>query len=280
MNEFTSDEIVPLISKGHSHNSSSSEHKGALAHSHHDEHSHSHNHHDDHSHSHHAHDSHGHAHSEEEEEHEDAHSAISKLTWSTVFSIIFMIIEIVGGYMAGSLAIMSDAAHLLTDVASNLVSIAALYIGALPADYEKSYGYSRAEVIGAIISVLMIWALTGILLYEAILRTITLVGSGSHEVRLTDGRLMTAVAGLGLVFNLVNLFILGGHSHGHGGHGHSHGHHGHNHQNSEGSENEHGHEQTTAGWMEVFIPSSSSSNVNVRSAAIHALGDLMQVNTI
>jgi zinc transporter 2 len=181
----------------------------------------------------------------------EMNDSIRKLSWSTIASLLFMIIEIVGGYWAGSLAIMSDAAHLLTDVASNLVAISAIYIASLPPSGRSSFGYLRAEVLGAILSVLMIWFLTGILIYEAVLRTQDLLSPNPHIH--TDGRMMSIVAGLGLLFNLMNLAILGEHGHSHGlgsedDHGHSHGHEG-------GSRNE---------------------NINVSGARMHMISDLIQ----
>jgi Co/Zn/Cd efflux system component len=78
-----------------------------------------------------------------------------------------------GGLYAGSLAILTDAAHLLSDVAGFLVSMIALAISARPANATFSFGYHRAEVLGALLSILAVWFVTGILVYEAINRLIT-----------------------------------------------------------------------------------------------------------
>ncbi|XP_041674982.1 uncharacterized protein LOC108104117 [Drosophila eugracilis] len=70
----------------------------------------------------------------------------------------FMIIEIVGGIVSNSLAIATDAAHLLTDLASFLISLFALYLAGRPSSERLNFGWYRAEVIGAMISVFFIWA--------------------------------------------------------------------------------------------------------------------------
>lgn len=81
-----------------------------------------------------------------------------------------MIAELIGGYTAGSLAIITDAAHLLSDCISFIVALLALWLSKKPADNKMSFGYKRAEVLGAVLSVIGIWILTGVLVYLAIIR--------------------------------------------------------------------------------------------------------------
>ena len=81
-----------------------------------------------------------------------------------------MIAEIVGGVLSNSLAIATDAAHMLTDFASFLISLFAIWMAAKPKSQKMSFGWHRAEVLGATVSVLMIWLVTGVLVYMAILR--------------------------------------------------------------------------------------------------------------
>eukprot|EP01112_Ceratiomyxa_fruticulosa_P018804 TRINITY_DN6067_c0_g1_i1.p1 TRINITY_DN6067_c0_g1~~TRINITY_DN6067_c0_g1_i1.p1 ORF type:complete len:449 (-),score=103.35 TRINITY_DN6067_c0_g1_i1:174-1520(-) len=141
------------------------------------------------------------------------------------FTSIFMAGEVVGGYFANSLAIMTDAAHLLTDIGAMLLSLFAMWLAARPPTAEMTFGFHRAEILGALASVLTIWALTGVLIYEAILRIL-------HPPDKVDGKLMFFVALGGLCINILDAVILhygaGGHGHSHGlggggGHGHSHG---------------------------------------------------------
>ncbi|XP_066986585.1 proton-coupled zinc antiporter SLC30A2-like isoform X1 [Macrobrachium rosenbergii] len=175
--------------------------------------------------------------------------AMTRLIIACCLTTLFMIGEAVGGYLANSIAIMSDAAHLLSDLTSFIVSLVAIFIGMQPASRKMNFGYHRAEVLGAVVSVLMIWLITGILVYAAVER----VTSMDFEV---ESDVMIIVSALGVVINIILGVVLhtgsGGHGHSHGGHGHSHG----------GSSEQQ--------------PASSGTNVNVRAAFIHIIGDLLQ----
>jgi len=119
----------------------------------------------------------------------------SKLTKVAIVCGTFMIIEFVGGWIAGSLAIMSDAAHLLSDLAGFIISIASLKIANRPANKVLTYGYGRYEVIGALASILIIWVLTAWLVVEAFQRFI-------HPGEIM-GLIMMIISICGLVFNLI-----------------------------------------------------------------------------
>lgn len=151
---------------------------------------------------------------------------INKLLFVSVFCCIFMTAEIIGGYISNSLAIMTDAAHLLSDLLGFIISICALLIGQYAPTSHLSYGYHRAEIIGALTSVILIWGLTAWLIYAAIWRLIL-----KPDV---DGGIMLITAFVGLACNLIMMNMLherpegagkiGGHGHshdgaGHGGHG-------------------------------------------------------------
>ena len=97
---------------------------------------------------------------------------IHKLLFVSLFCCIFMTAEIIGGYISNSLAIMTDAAHLLSDLLGFIISICALLIGQYAPTNHLSYGYHRAEIIGALTSIILIWGLTAWLIYEAIKRLI------------------------------------------------------------------------------------------------------------
>lgn len=125
---------------------------------------------------------------------------INRLVKVCIFCTIFMLIEFFGGWIAGSLAIMTDAAHLLSDLSGFLISMASLYIALRPADKRLTYGYHRAEVIGALSSVLIIWCLTAWLIIEAIHRF--------YNPQPITGLLMLSISILGLCFNLIMSKIL------------------------------------------------------------------------
>ncbi|XP_047487937.1 zinc transporter 2-like isoform X1 [Penaeus chinensis] len=180
--------------------------------------------------------------------------AMTQLMLACCLTTIFMIAEAVGGYLASSIAIMSDAAHLFSDLTSFIVSLAAIYLSRQPASKNMSFGYYRAEVLGAVVSVLIIWVITGILVFAAVQRVISM----DFEV---EADTMIIVSALGVVINIILGIVLhmgqGGHGHSHGGlggHGHSHGR-----RPSRAQGNE-----------------PQSSNINVRAAFIHVLGDLIQ----
>jgi Co/Zn/Cd efflux system component len=101
-----------------------------------------------------------------------AKRARCKLVAALAAAFIFMVVEVVGGYFAKSLAIMTDAAHLLSDVASFCISLFAVWLASKPANSLLTFGWYRIELLGAIASVILIWILTGVLVYEAVQRII------------------------------------------------------------------------------------------------------------
>jgi zinc transporter 2 len=135
--------------------------------------------------------------------------ALCKLLFVILLTFIFMSVEIVGGYLANSIAIMSDAAHLLSDVIGIGFSAVALIIAQRNANHKFSWGYHRAEVFGALLSIFSIWIITVFLIFEAIKRFKT-----KPEI---EGGLMFTISILCLVFNLIQMKIL------HSGDGHMHG---------------------------------------------------------
>ena len=198
--------------------------------------------------------------------------AIRKLIWVCVICTIFMIIEIIGGYLANSIAIMSDAAHLLSDLLGFLISIISIYISRKVAKNNMSYGYHRAEIIGALVSIVLIWALTLWLLYEATLRIIT--------PPVVDGFIMIIVSIIGFSFNVIMGIVLAksgvAHSHGLKKCDHDHDH---EHEHEHDHEHEHEHEHNSDEEIRLHTEDENenkNSNVNLRASFIHILGDALQ----
>lgn len=79
----------------------------------------------------------------------------------------FMVIEVVGGLLTGSLALLADAGHMLTDVAALGLSAFAMWMAARPSTPEKSYGYHRAEILAAVTNAVVLLLLAIWILYEA-----------------------------------------------------------------------------------------------------------------
>lgn len=133
-----------------------------------------------------------------------SHGAHKKaLNASLVIGFIFMLVEVVGGIAANSLALISDALHMFADVGALALSLLILRITHLPRTPKMSYGYHRAEILGALASALSLWALCGVLIYEAILRLIA-----PPEVK---GPVVFVIATIGLAANLLMMRTL--HSH-------------------------------------------------------------------
>jgi cobalt-zinc-cadmium efflux system protein len=129
--------------------------------------------------------------------HGDAPKALSRALWITV---LFMIVELVGGYLANSLALMSDAAHMLTDVGAMLLSLFVYWVTRRPTTPRMSFGYHRAEILGALASGLAIWVLAGMLIYEAVTRL------GAPPA--VQGPTVLGIAVFGLLANLLSMRIL------------------------------------------------------------------------
>lgn len=170
-----------------------------------------------------------------------------------VLCTVSMILECIAGYLASSLALMSDAAHLLSDLTAFLVALIALMISRRPPSSRHwSFGFHRIEILGTILSIMLIWALTGILVYEAINRL------GHLDQLRIDGRLMFLVGSIGLIVNLLLGCVLHQHDHDH--------------------DVISSHEE-----YEPLVSRPSHSRIlmrpgdmNVRAAFIHVLGDIIQ----
>ncbi|XP_041674421.1 zinc transporter 2 isoform X2 [Drosophila eugracilis] len=148
-----------------------------------------------------------------------AQEAKHKILLAIILCFIFMTIEFIGGYMAGSLAIMTDAAHLASDCVSFVIAIVAIWVGGRPPDGQMSFGYKRFEVIGALSSILGIWLLTTLLVVLAVQR----IYSQDFEL---DVEMMMVISGIGIGINIIMMLVLHGswtqsdirhgHSHNHG----------------------------------------------------------------
>ncbi|XP_044290988.1 zinc transporter 2 [Varanus komodoensis] len=136
-----------------------------------------------------------------------------KLYLASVICLVFMTGEVVGGYYAHSLAIMTDAAHLLTDFASMMISLFSLWMSSRPPTKTMNFGWHRAEILGALLSVLSIWVVTGVLVYLAVQRLL----SGDYEI---EGNTMLITSGCAVAVNIIMGFALHQPGHGHSHHAH------------------------------------------------------------
>lgn len=114
----------------------------------------------------------------------------------------FLIAEVIGGILSGSLALISDAAHMFTDSAALAIALVAVRIGKRPADAQRTFGYYRFEILAATFNALLLFAVAIYIIYEAYQRW-----KVPAEVQ-TTSMLLIAVVGLGV--NLVSMRLLSG----------------------------------------------------------------------
>ncbi|MCH7949972.1 MAG: cation transporter [Candidatus Dadabacteria bacterium] len=112
----------------------------------------------------------------------------------------FMIVEAVAGFYTGSLALLSDAGHMLTDVFALSLAFFAIWFSQKPPTSTKTFGFYRAEILAAFFNSLLLFAISGAILFEAYKRLLT-----PHEVKSLE---MTIVAVIGLCVNLTAAYIL------------------------------------------------------------------------
>jgi zinc transporter 2 len=127
-------------------------------------------------------------------------TAQSQLYMASAVSLFFIVAQLIGGYMAGSIAILTDSAHLASDLIGFALSIASLKIAEKKADEKNSFGYHRAEIIGSVVSLSSIWIMTIFLVMAAFQRFFMPPQVNSN--------LMLPISIMGLVFNLIQMKIL------------------------------------------------------------------------
>ncbi|MDH3439418.1 MAG: cation diffusion facilitator family transporter [Gammaproteobacteria bacterium] len=112
----------------------------------------------------------------------------------------FMIVEVIGGILSGSLALLADAGHMLTDTMALALAVFAFRVSSRPADGRRSYGYQRVQIIAAFINGLSLLAIVGWILFEAVMRLI--------DPPDVVGRTMLMVATAGLLVNICSFIVL------------------------------------------------------------------------
>ena len=111
------------------------------------------------------HDHHGHGHHDHSH---DFRSASKKSLWLALVLIsTYMIAEVIGGMISGSLALLADAGHMLTDAAAIVMALVAIWIGQREASVERTFGYHRTEILAALANTFALWLIAGWILFEA-----------------------------------------------------------------------------------------------------------------
>ncbi|MER7777633.1 cation diffusion facilitator family transporter [Streptomyces sp. NPDC096191] len=115
-------------------------------------------------------------------------------------TLTVMVVEIVGGVLADSLALIADAAHMATDALGLGMALLAVHFANRPASDRRTFGYARAEILAALANCVLLLGVGGYVLYEAIERFVTPAG--------TQGGLTVVFGAIGLVANMVSLSLL------------------------------------------------------------------------
>lgn len=117
-----------------------------------------------------------------------------------ILTAIFTVVELIGGFLLGSLALLSDAAHMFTDVAALIIALSAVQIGKRVADVKRTFGYYRFEIIAAVVNALILFLVAIYIFYEAYQRFFSPV-----EV---EPKGMLIIATIGLIINYTAVRLL------------------------------------------------------------------------
>jgi len=134
--------------------------------------------------------------------HDNSHSNMRRVQFALILTATFMIVEVIGGVISGSLALLADAGHMLTDSMALALAAFAFRMSAKPADARRSYGYQRFQILAACRNGLSLLLLVGWVSCEAVKRLVS-----PPEVMAST---MLVVASAGLVVNLIAFIVLHG----------------------------------------------------------------------
>lgn len=179
---------------------------GGVSHSHDHEHDvhegHDHGDHGDHE----DHDHHDHGDHEGHDHHDHAHDLRGASRKNLIIALVlistYMLAEVVGGVISGSLALIADAGHMLTDAAAIAMALVAMWIAERVATAERTFGYERTEVLAAMLNTIALWLIAGWIFFEAYHRTF-----GTEEPHV-DGLPVLIVGTGGLLINIAAAWVL------------------------------------------------------------------------
>ena len=217
-------------------------------------------------------------------EQERRQEVLRKLKTASSLCFVFFLIEVIGGLLSGSLAVLSDAAHLAADLSAFVVAILGSHIAALPASEAHTFGLKRTESLAALFSMVSLVILSVGLAMEA-LRRMYFIFLGGEDTQQVDGKLMSTIAFIGVIVNVILAYVLGEDhvhmvgadaGHDHSGHDHSHSH-GHDETESLVSPQKEGYASfSDAQHTDEIVQTDSERNVNLHAAYLHVLADLAQ----
>jgi len=136
----------------------------------------------------------------------ERHNETLRLKLALAISSIYFFAELIGGFLTNSLALLSDAGHMLSDIAALALSLFAFRIAKRPATVISTYGYHRAEILAALFNGLTLWLIVGVIFAAAYNRFLDPPAVESYG--------MMIVASLGLLVNVVaGVILYGSHHH-------------------------------------------------------------------
>ena len=135
-------------------------------------------------------------------DHADQKSNIKRVQIALALTGTFMLVEVAGGILSGSLALLADAGHMLTDTMALALSAIAFRVSSRPADEKRSYGYQRFQILAAFVNGLSLLVIVGWILIEAVQRILT--------PSVVMGQTMLIVATAGLIINIIVFFVIHG----------------------------------------------------------------------
>ena len=128
-----------------------------------------------------------------------------KLTFVLILILLFAGVEVVGGLLSNSLALISDAGHMVLDAVAIGLSLFAVHLSLKPSTARNTYSFGRMEIVAAFINGITLMALAGYIVFEAIQRF--------QEPPVINGGMMLVVATLGMIINIISAMILWGSAH-------------------------------------------------------------------
>jgi cobalt-zinc-cadmium efflux system protein len=153
----------------------------------------------------HADDEHDHEHADDHALHRVSSGGGKDILIALSITFLMMVAEVVGGLLSNSLALLSDAGHMLTDNLALLLSFFAMKFASMPATERKTFGFFRLEILAAFVNGIVLVLISLYIMYEAYLRLV--------HPRPVHGMLMLVVAAIGLVANVIGALFLFKHSH-------------------------------------------------------------------
>jgi cobalt-zinc-cadmium efflux system protein len=134
--------------------------------------------------------------------HAHDHRSASRRSLSIALALImvYMVVEVVGGLISGSLALLADAGHMLTDGAAIGLALLAIWVSGRPASIEQTFGFHRTEILAAMLNALSLWLISALIFFEASRRF--------NDDLQVDGGLMLGVGAVGLLVNLAAAWVL------------------------------------------------------------------------